>query len=244
MAKYDRNKLMSHPLSQSLINQKFWRFGAFLFVLSFLLYSTFLCLYTTIALRTHHPQFYYNLTDVNFEQNLCRNVTQALSSTSLKTTADTRLKIGMYCFSTINIFKNSFAIILHLGTNPKKIYTYILEIISLILSYYFNFDYEYQKPFTMRCPLQWEIGAVGLFIGYIALFYYIQYIPIFGIYVLMIRKILIRFLLLLPVLMVLMCAFALSFYMIFQNVDAFGNVGISLAKIGTDTLLFFTSFNK
>jgi hypothetical protein len=235
---------MGHPLSTSLINSKFFRFGFFLFILSFLFYSTFLGIYTAIVFRTQHPQFYYNLTDFAFEQNLCQNVTQALGNTSLKATTDTRLKIGMYCFFTINVFKNLFAIILHLGTNPKKIPTYILEISSLILSYYFNFDDQYQKPFTMRCPLQWEIGAAGLFVGYTALFYYIQYIPIFGIYVLMIRTILIRFLLFLPVLMVLVCAFALSFFMIFQNFDAFGNVGISLAKISTDSFLFFSSFNK
>ena len=239
MAEHDRYKLMSHPLSKSLVYRKFFRFGFTFFLTSFLLYAAFLGLYTTTVLRTDHPQMYYNLTNITFDENLCRNVTAALNTTTLKTTADTRLKITLYVFIALNAIKNLTAILLYLRTAPKKLFTFILEITSLILSCYFNFDASYQEQYTMRCPIQWQIGAVGLFFSYVALFYYIQYIPIFGIYVLMMRKILIRFLLFLPVLMVLICGFALSFYMIFQNFDAFGNVGISLSKIRTYSSFFF-----
>lgn len=233
MAERDRYKLMSHPLSESLIMRKFYRFGFALFLTSFLLYAVFLGLFTTTVLLTKHPQHYYNITDLDFDTNSCQSVIAALNMTSLKTADDTRLQIAMYVLLAINAFKNLTAIILYARTAPKKLFTFILEITSLALSFFFTLDASYQLKHAMRCPIQWQIGAVGLFMGYIALFYYIQYVPIFGIYVLMIRKIFIRFTLFIPVFMVLISAFALSFHMIFQNFDSFEDVSISLAKIRT-----------
>jgi hypothetical protein len=240
MAVYDRYKLMAHPLSKSLVEKKFYGLSIILFMISFGLYATFLGIYTTIVLRTQHPQKYYNITGFDFDSNLCRNVTEALgnSNIALKGTPDIVFKNTMYVFFALIVLKNVWAIIGYIRVSSTKMFTFILEIISLGFNFYFIFDYDYQKKVTMRCPIQWQIGACGLFLGYIALFYYIQYIPIFGIYVIMMRQICIRFLLFLPILMILICAFALTLYMIFQNFDPFKNMGISLAKTGTHVVFY------
>ena len=231
MSEHDRYKLMSHPLSRSLVYKKFFTFGINLFVASILLHLTYLGVYTTIMLRTKHPQIYYNSTGITFTHELCRNVTQALGSDSLKEPLDVALQFTMYALIAMGFAKNIIQIVLHAKTKPTKTFTFVFEVTSIGLGLYFAFDFEHQYRFVMRCPLQWECGAFGLFVGYIALFYYIQYSPIIGIYVLMLRKITIRFLLFVPVMMVLISAFALSFYMIFQNSDTFGSIPFSLAKI-------------
>ncbi|CAF1049841.1 unnamed protein product [Adineta ricciae] len=233
MAVHNRYALMAHPLSRSLVNQKFFGLSLILFMLSFALYATFLGIYTATAMRTQHPQYYYSLTGFDYDGDLCINVTDALNTgnIAMKTTVDWSLKIVFYVLFSIILVKNTWAIIGYIRTNWTKIFTFILELMSLGFCYYFLYDYDYQKNVTMRCPNQWEIGACGLFLGYMALLYYIQYIPIFGIYVIMIKQILIRFLLFVPVLAIFMAGFALTLYMVFQNFTPFSNVGFSFAKI-------------
>ncbi|UJR12744.1 hypothetical protein I4U23_016918 [Adineta vaga] len=233
MAVHNRYDLMAHPLSRSLVNHKFYGFSLLLFILSFLLYATFLGVYTTIAVRAQHPQQYYASTGFDFDNNLCQNVTDALitTNTALKNYTDTILQILMYVLFGVILVKDVWAIIGYLRTNWGKVFTFILEIAALACAFYFIFDHDFQKQVTMRCPLQWEIGAFGLFLAYIALFYYVQYIPVFGLYVIMMRQILIRFILFVPVLFIFMCAFALSLYMIFQNFTQFSSVEFSLGKI-------------
>ncbi|CAF3947948.1 unnamed protein product [Rotaria sp. Silwood1] len=181
MAVYDRYKLMAHPLSKSLVYQKFLGLSLILFIVAFLLYATFLAIFTTIVLRTRHPQEYYSLTGFNFDSDLCKNVSLALNSSGLKETSDRILQITMYVILGLLLAKNIWAIVSYMRIAWSKTFTFFLEIVAVVLNFYFIFDYDYQNNVTMRCPIQWQIGAFGLFIGYIALFYYIQYIPIIAI---------------------------------------------------------------
>ncbi len=234
MAFHNRYQLMSHPLSRNLVKKKFSRWSLIIFISLFIIYAAFLGIYTTIVLRTEHPQKYYNLTGFLFDSNLCENVTQALGNVDLKENTDNVLRHVMLGLLIANLVKSAWAIIGYVRVDYNKIFTFIFEIISWACSYYFVSDYGFQKNLKMRCPYQWEFGAYGLCSGYLGLFYYIQYIPIIGIYVIMMRQILIRFLLFLPVLAVLICAFTLPLYMIFQNFEVFHDVIVSLAKIGID----------
>ncbi|CAF4999615.1 unnamed protein product, partial [Rotaria sp. Silwood1] len=171
---------MAHPLSKSLVYQKFLGLSLILFIVAFLLYATVLAIFTTIVLRTRHPQEYYSLTGFNFDSDLCKNVSLALNSSGLKETSDRILQITMYVILGLLLAKNIWAIVSYMRIAWSKTFTFFLEIVAVVLNFYFIFDYDYQNNVTMRCPIQWQIGAFGLFIGYIALFYYIQYIPIIG----------------------------------------------------------------
>ncbi|CAF0876303.1 unnamed protein product [Adineta steineri] len=251
MAVYNQYKLMAHPLSRSLVNQKFYGISLLLFLISFLLFAAFLGIFTTIVVRATQPQYYYSLTGFDFDYGLCQNVADALgtSNTALKETTDDVLKTVLYVFMILVLVKNIWLIIGYIRTSWTKIFTFLLELISLGFAYYFIFDYDFQSRVTMRCPNQWEVGACGLFLGYISLLYYTQYVPIFGIYVIMMKQILIRFLLFVPVLMIFLCAFGLTFFMVFQNFAQFSTVGSSLGKIllmaggevGYDDLLYNSS---
>ena len=114
-----------------------------------------------------------------------------------------------------------------------KIFPFVFEIGSVVLSFFFVLDYDYQANVTVRCPTQWQYGAFGLFIGYLGLLYYIQYIPIIGVYVIMLKIVLIQFIFFIPVLACLIIGFGISFYMLFQYHPSFNDFQTrALSQIG------------
>ena len=155
---------MAHPLSKSLVNQKFLGISIILFLIGFGIYAVFLGIYTTIVLRTQHPQYYYNLTGFDFDSNLCRNVTQALTNKNiaLKQTSDYIFPNSYICSFGIIVLKNAWVIISYIRVDRmKNILHFLFELISLAFGFYFIYDSDYQTKVTMRCPAQWEIGACG-----------------------------------------------------------------------------------
>jgi len=241
MAVYNRYNLMTHPVCKSLVNKKFYGFDLIIFLLIFVTYGIFLGTYTTIVLRTTHPEVYYNLTGFPLDVTICSSVIAVLEANSslisydnnpLKETADVILRNTLYATMALIGFKIFWYMIAYIRIHWGKAFTFILEALTLMCCAFFIYDESYQQKYRMRCFGQWNFGAYGIFTGYIALFYYIQHLPILGIYVFMMKQILIRFLLFLPVLMVLVCGFTLALYMTFPNFDAFSNFAGSLSKTG------------
>ena len=244
MAVHDRYKLMSHPLSRSLLDRKFNGFSVCFFIFLFLLFSSFLAVFTTIAMRTPHPQYYYNQTGIDYNPDTCEDVIKLLNDTDKRSDTDAGLRVALIVLFAFLVAKNVWTTISYILIDFLKTVTFLMEIICMAFGFYFVQDASFQTDFKMRCTRQWEIGAFGLFIGYIALFYYVQYFPVIGVYVIMMRVILLRFAVFLPVLLVLITAFALTFSMIFQNFKTFEFVARGFAKIGTCTknlLCFFKS---
>ncbi|CAF4522440.1 unnamed protein product [Rotaria socialis] len=236
MEQYETHDLMSHPLSNYLVNLKFKTFGIFLYVLILLLYMIYLALFTTIVLRNNHPGAYYNLTNIDFEDSLCYNVSQALLTASpslggMKTTFDYILKYTMYIVIWSLIFKNMFNIIEILQISFFKTFRYWLETIALLLSFIFVHDRSYQTNLTFRCPLQWEYGAFALLLSWLTLLGYIQFIPVLGLYVTMLLVIIKKFMRFSIILLILISGFASTFYMLFQNFEPFQSAGLAVGEI-------------
>ena len=245
MAVHNHYELMAHPLSKNLLWKKIWPSSIILFIIAVLFYATYLVLFTTIVMRTKHPQYYYNLTNFAFDSSLCQNVSEALHKIhkpALKQGADEALRILMYILFALHVVKNVWSIVIHIRIGHSwKAMALFVEIFALVFSIYFIFDYDFQSKITMRCPTQWQIGACGLFLGYFGLFYYIDYMPLIGPYVGMIRVMGKRFLYFLPVFSVFIVAFGLAFYMLFQNFDEFQSVVIGFAK--TSIVRKYSSLN-
>jgi len=238
MATTEATDLMSHPLSTYLVYQKFQKFGIFLFYFFLFFYGTYLALFTTVALRTSHPQAYYSLANIsNFEDNLCYNVSQVLLSGSLgtdgvKATADYVLKYFLYALIWLHVLKDFYMIVEIAQINIMKTFGYWLEIAAVVLSFIFVYDQNYQMNLTFRCPVQWRCGAFGLLLSWLALLQYVRFLPIIGLYVAMLTVILRKFMKFLTVLMILISGFALSFYMVFQNFPPFQSAGLSYIQTG------------
>jgi hypothetical protein len=237
MAQYEAHDLMSHPLSNYLAKLKFQKFGIFLYILILLLYIIYLGLFTTSVLRTYHPATYYNLTNIDFQDSLCYNVSQALLTSSptlggVKTTIDYILKYAMYIVIWSLVFKNMFTIIEIVQIDFFKTLRYWLETVAVLVSFIFVYDRSYQMNLTLRCPLQWEFGAFALLLSWLTLLGYIQFIPMLGLYVTMLFVIIKKFMRFSTVLLILISGFAFTFYMVFQNFDPFQNEGYSFIKTG------------
>ncbi len=229
---------MEHPLCRNLLNKKFLRFGFCIFFIFFLVYTAFVGIFTTIILRTKHPEYYYNITNIDFEDSLCANVCRVIangtiSSDAIKQTVDYWFVYVMYPLMIVILGNNIWILFSLPRFELVKIFLLFFQINAVVLSFYFIFDYDYQKKVLIRCPIQWQIGALGIFSSYIGIWYYLQYIPIIGVYAVMMTAIYIRFILFLPAILVLVSGFALCFHMIFQNFDQFRLPILSLLKSGT-----------
>lgn len=238
MAKHNQMELIAHPLSQKLANEIFYKCGFWMFSSFFLIYSVFLVLFTFIAIRIDNPLVYYNATHIDYDNGLCENVLRAIQNISLhgwgmKTSTDHYMKCIFNSFAILLIIKNLCMTIGFVQIDKTKLFTIILELGSIVLGFLFINDYDNQKNILMRCPTQWQYGTFGIFLGYIGLLYYIQYIPIIGIYFIMLKIIIVRFILFLPVLICLIVGFAIAFYMLFPNQLWFNNFGSrALSQIG------------
>ncbi|CAF1134369.1 unnamed protein product [Adineta steineri] len=217
---------MAHPLSQGLAKNKFHKFGLWIFSIFFLIYSIFIGLFTTFAIRIKQPQHYYSITNITFDNDLCEDVLKALEKNSpddsiMKESWDHTLRCGLYVFLILLLAKHVWIFWSFVKISITKPFVFIFEYGAIVLCFLFISDHEYQRSVKMRCPVQWQLGAFGLFIGYLGLLYYIQYIPIIGIYVIMLKIIIVRFIFFLPVLTCLSIGFGLAFYMLLQYNESF-----------------------
>jgi hypothetical protein len=239
MAKHNRMKLMAHPLCQSLATKKFHRFGCCMFYMCFLIYAIFLGFFTTFALRIEQPHYYYNKTNIPFDSNYCENVSRKIQEWrsddffDMKNGLDNFLKVALYVFLCFIFTKNLYTFCGLFQIRGIKLFNNFLEMGTIFLCFLFIWDSNYQKEIKMRCPTQWQYGAFGMFLGYFTLLYYIQYIPIIGIYFIMLKIIIMRFLLFLPVLTCLIIGFGISFYRLFKDQIIFDNfAACTLSQIG------------
>jgi hypothetical protein len=83
---------------------------------------------------------------------------------------------------------------------------------------------DWQERVIARCPIQYRIGVMGLFLSWINLLNYVRCIPCYkiGIYVTMLQVIFFKFLLFLPVLTIIICGFGFTYLMQLQNQTVFG----------------------
>lgn len=113
----------------------------------------------------------------------------------------------------------------------------ILELLALILSIIFSHDfYSWQMSIRFRCSFQWQCGAIGILIGWITLLIYIQFLSTSGIYVVMLEVILRKFLRFIPILIIFIVGFGLSFHMLLQNQNVFHDTFDALTR----TILMLT----
>jgi hypothetical protein len=114
-----------------------------------------------------------------------------------------------------------------------------LEASALVLSFVYVLDWTYwQEPVIVRCPIQYQIGAMGLLLAWMNLLTYVRCIPWYkiGIYVTMLQVIFFKFLLFLPVLTIIICGFGFTYWMLLQNQTVFGTPIESLLR--TSLMMF------
>jgi hypothetical protein len=232
--------LVQHPYNIFLRDQSYYLFGLWILLFSFILYAFFLGVWTAIVLSGKHPEYFYakvgkNLTlDIGTCAAVSLNLTAAKDPEVLKPSVYLSTKTGLYVLFFIFIAKN---IVLLLTLFPKLFRSpeYYLEIAALVLSFVYIHDwYDWQDPVILRCPIQYQIGAMGLLLSWINLLTYIRYVPWFniGIFVAMLQLIFYKFIRFIPVLLVVICGFGFTYWMLLQNQSTFETPLDALMRTG------------
>lgn len=221
---------MEHPFHILLRKKMFRKFSTYWLALSFLFYIILLGLWTAVIISGKHPEYFYNLAGFNMTLDIgtCEQVANSLVSQNitevLKTDSYRRLEFALDAFFLVFLIKNGILVI---ALFPKVFRTgaYYLEATALVLSFVYNLDwYNWQSPIVFRCPVQYQIGAMGLLLAWINLLTYVRCIPWLniGIYVAMLQVISYKFLRFSPVLMIIICGFGFTYWMLLQNQAVFG----------------------
>ncbi|CAF0747482.1 unnamed protein product [Rotaria sp. Silwood1] len=242
----ENQSLMEHSFCQTLRRKKYSQFGQYLLILSFILYLLYLSAYTAIILHTKHPQYFYSLVNETSIYNyVCESVANRLIANNItaayKDKTFKNLKIGVYTFLCLFIAKNCI-LILTLFPRLFRKGSYYLEATAFILAFVCVFDHdEWLSPLALRCPTQYQIGAMALLLSWLNLLVYIRCIPIIGIYVVMLEVISKKFVRFLPVLLVIICGFGFTYYALLQNQEVYSTPLLSLIK--TSLVMFEMNFD-
>lgn len=239
-------KLVQHFYHTHLRQTKLRSFGLLFFIISFFFYMAYLSLFTSAILMGKHPKYFYDKANVNMTLDLstCEYVSNFISnnpnvaSEALKTGTYTRIKFTLYAILSIFIAKN-IIIISALFPKVLRVGGSYIEISALILSYVYILDwFDWQSDVVFRCPVQYQLGAMGLLLAYINFLVYLRTSPIFdiGIYVVMLQLICAKFLRFLPVLLIIICGFGFTYWMLLQYQPVYGTPIEALMR--TSLMLF------
>ncbi|CAF0772592.1 unnamed protein product [Adineta ricciae] len=218
---YHQHDLLKNPLIERLITRKWVQFSRSFFWILFLFYGFFLASFTFTILRVRHPQYYYSLFNASISLVSCETISLNLlrhESFILikKNFYDTMIKWLLLSTILIHVVKNVLLICIRFRMFFGL--SNILELIALILSIIFSHDfYSWQMSIRFRCSLQWQCGAIGILIAWITLITYVQFLWASGIYVVMLEVIVRKFLRFIPILLIFILGFGLSFHMLLQN---------------------------
>ena len=99
------------------------------------------------------------------------------------------------------------------------------------------FSWTFHSQCWCPFPWQWQIGAVAVFLSWIALIIFFQKLHLTGVYVLMFTTILCTFLKLTILALLLVVSFSLSFYMLFNlSVLQVSDVCVTMTVLYTSDL--------
>lgn len=239
-------KLVEHPYHTHLRRRRFYSFGLGFFIASLFFYIAYLGLFTSAILLGKHPKYFYDKAQITMTVDLstCEYVSNFISnnpnlaSEALKSPTYERIKMVLYIILSIFIIKN---LIFIAALFPKvfRVGGSYIEIITLVLSYVYVLDwFDWQNDTIMRCPIQYQLGAMGLLIAYVNFLVYLRTTPVLdlGMYIVMLQVVSVGFLQFLPVLLVIICGFGFTYWMLLQYQSVYGTPIEALLR--TSLILF------
>jgi hypothetical protein len=245
--------LVEHPYNTFLRERWYKQNRRFFYIvraISFILYAAFLAIWTAIILLGKHPQYFYDKVGRNLTLDLdsCANVSMILTadndSEALKTTTYKNLKSSLYAFLLLFLIEN---IILIIALFPRIFRTidYIIEISAFVLTFVYIYDWtDWQNPVMFRCPVQYQIGSMGLLLSWLSMLTYVKRTTWLdmGVFVAMIQVIAYKFIRFIPVLLIIVCGFGFTYWMLLQNQDVFTDP--VQAVIRTGLLMFELNYEE
>lgn len=236
MVEKNREQLLNHPVVHSLLNYKWRLYARYVYYFNFLFYLLFVAALTTYVFLTFAP-YRFGVTHDQMDEMSCKQLCEFVRSNHTEEIEKLRPRIyTMRVFQWIVIALASAQIIKELFQIQSDRLEYLnlenlIELSAFILAILFTVDYNScSTDIGYRCVVQWQIGALGVFLAWLALVLFIQKFPQFGIYVVMLTDILRTFSRFFLVFFLFIIGFALAFHMLLQNHNPFQHFGNSLLK--------------
>ncbi|RDD38683.1 Transient receptor potential cation channel subfamily A member 1 [Trichoplax sp. H2] len=249
MKKLKRSNLVSHELSRAVLDHKWRTFGAYFFFLNLAIYLTYLFLLTYFAIQLKAAPRANNYSSafaaptistrsrllVTTMTSLLKTSNPAINTSQITTTIEPLdkvsstfhivLQVVVLIFVVINLVKEVYQIF-HSGyiyftsfSNYMEIIMYCLVILMLI------------PPNMTPNDWQWKIGSVALFLAWINLLLFMERISFLGLYVIMLRNVLVTFLKIITVVVIFIVAFSFVFIILAKTEDVFSTFPLTMVKV-------------
>lgn len=235
MAENKCEGLLQHPLVVTMLNEKWFQFGAQLYVWNLLLYILQVFFLTLYSLSLPHPLG----SSCDKDNGVMSGAPQAAAFT---TTLSAAAAIILGCIDFIRRFNRFVQPYRRDGQLQWYInwsfwrdwHTYLnIQIPMLVCT--LLFASAMFEECLCAAKWQWRVGTVTVFMAWIRLFFELHQFPMVGLYVEMLQKILQQFINVSLVAVVLVFSFGIPFYMAFHNPTAeespFGSVWYSMMTI-------------
>ncbi len=236
MVEKNREYLLDHPLVHSLLDYKWKLYARYVYYFNFLFYLLFVTSLTTYVFLTFAP-YGFGITYDQMKESTCYELCTFIKKNHTDEIENLQIRIRtIHIFQWFVIILASSQIVKELAQMISQRLDYInlenaVELTAFILAILFTIDLNTcSSDIGYRCAIQWQIGALGVFLTWFALVLFIQKFPRFGIFVVMLTDILRTFSRFFLVFFLFIIGFALAFHMLLQNHNSFQHFGNSLLK--------------
>ncbi|CAF0887601.1 unnamed protein product [Adineta ricciae] len=236
MVEKNCEQLLDHPLVHSLLNYKWTLYARYVYYINFLFYLLFVASLTTYVFVAFAP-YRFGITHDQMKESSCFDLCSFVKENRTEELANLQTHITtIHVFQWIVIVLAAMQIVKELFQVVSERLDYInlenaVELSAFILAIIFAVDLNScSREIGYRCVVQWQVGALGVFLAWFALVLFIQKFPRFGIFVVMLTDILRTFSRFFLVFFLFIIGFALAFHMLLQNHNPFQHFGNSLLK--------------
>ncbi|XP_070579650.1 transient receptor potential cation channel subfamily A member 1-like [Ptychodera flava] len=228
MVECRRESLLSHELSQSLLKKKWNRFVRYFFAVDFIFYFLFMIIMTLYAV------FNPLILSADLDNSGC-----PVNDSRFYHPDGSSIKQSHLMF-TCQIMIASYCMI--------QLLKEVLELFNQRLQYFMNFvNYAdlglyacsliYVIPLSYKpCAVQWEAGAIAIFLAWIIFILYIRKFSVFGIYVVMFFSVLMSLMKAIILFILFAIAFGSAFYIMLARLEYFQNMPAAMLKVTVMTL--------
>ncbi|KAI0224832.1 ANK_REP_REGION domain-containing protein [Lamellibrachia satsuma] len=209
-----RDELITHPLVLALVRRK-WRLANYFYLSFLLLYAIFVGLLSAYLVAAQ-PPFAVNMTECN-----------TLTSKVHQSTFERDVSVVIILVALIGIANEVFQI----ATTRVKYFTRWLNLIDWFTYISAIIIVSDITACGVRTAWQWQLGVITNFVAWMDLILLLRSFPVFGVYAVMITKILRTFLKFFVMFFMFIVAFGLNFYLLLNNQENFRTPQFSVVKM-------------
>ena len=240
MVKHERKKLLLHPLTQVLLNQKWSTFGRFIYYLNFLSYLIFVGLYSAFIVIEREKQNFTTTFKVQGKDCFFEDFEYVDENGSLVTGTERVCYPVSNIYDTETVFSKGFSYIVfgfavvHLVKEVIQMiiqrFRYFTEISNLLEWLLYGTSFAFMIPYVMpddvtddlfeemRDPyLLWIVGVTSIFLCYANLVLFLRRFRLSGIYVTMFLEVTQTVVKVLLVFIVFIIGFSIVFFILFKE---------------------------